>query len=335
MNKTFLSIIVPVYKVEKYLPKCIDSILGQSYRDFELILVDDGSPDGSAQICDEYASRDTRIRVVHKKNEGVGIARNTGIDKALGQWILFIDSDDYIDQGYLIRGVNEINNNGNIEAVIFPNNKDNEETGERVLIDDIFENDKLIDSKQMFHSTELFEWSSCIYSKFYNKQLLNTHSVRFANTPVFEDVLFNMTYFMYTKQILYINTCYYHYMIYPSIPSLTRSIKKPKDIMVTTQTFLALFDELKMCNVLSDYDKNLMQERFFRVASWYIRGLYQLENDYSNRKSTSLQYLPILNRFKIKVFTKLWLRKVFLTTPILPFVIKDKLLLKMCNKDRK
>lgn len=334
MNKPFLSIIVPVYKVEKYLAKCIDSILVQSYSDFELILVDDGSPDNSPQICDEYASRDSRIRVFHKKNEGVGIARNTGIDNASGQWILFLDSDDYIDQGYLKKGVNEINNNENLDAVIFPNRKDNKETGESVIIDNILKNDCQIDSNQMFHSSELFEWSSCIYSKFYKRQLLDAHFIRFANTPVYEDVLFNMAYFMNARRIRYIDTCYYHYMIYPSVPSLTRSIKKPKDIMVTSKTFLALFDELEKCNILSDSDKKMMQERFFRVASWYIKGTYLLENDYSNRKCIFWQYLQILKEFKLKVFTKLWLRKTFLITPLLPFSVKDKLLLKMCKNEK-
>lgn len=333
MNKPLLSIVVPVYKVEKYLSKCIDSILFQSYHDFELILVDDGSPDNSPQICDEYMGRDTRIKVIHKENEGVGVARNAGIGKASGQWILFIDSDDYIDQGYLMRGVEEINNNENLDAVIFPNSKDNEESGEKVVIDNILESENLIDSKQLFHSTELFEWSSCIYSKFYKRQMLEYHSIRFANTPVYEDVLFNMSYFMYARQILYIDTCYYHYMIYPSVPSLTRSIKKPKDIMVTAKTFLSLFKELEKCNILSLYDKNLMQERFFRVASWYIRGIYQLANDYTKRKSLTLEYLPILKEFKIMLLSKLGLRKFFLTTPLLPFVVKDKLLMRMCKNE--
>ena len=91
-----LSIIVPVYKVENYLPKCIDSILAQTFTDFELILVEDGSPDNCPALCDAAAEKDARVRVIHQKNGGLSAARNAGLDAARGAWIGFVDSDDYI-----------------------------------------------------------------------------------------------------------------------------------------------------------------------------------------------------------------------------------------------
>ena len=96
-----VSVIVPVYKAEKYLRKCVDSILAQTFRDFEVLLVDDGSPDKSGEICDEYARKDPRVRVFHKENGGVSSARNKGIDEARGGWLVFIDSDDWITVDYL------------------------------------------------------------------------------------------------------------------------------------------------------------------------------------------------------------------------------------------
>ncbi len=95
-----LSIIVPVYKVEPYLPKCIDSILSQTFTDFELILIDDGSPDRCGEICDKYAAKDDRIVVIHQANKGVSAARNAGLDIAKGEYIGFVDSDDYIGKNY-------------------------------------------------------------------------------------------------------------------------------------------------------------------------------------------------------------------------------------------
>lgn len=93
-----ISIIVPVYNVERYLSRCIDSILSQTYSDFELLLINDGSSDSSGIICDRYARQDERIRVFHKENAGVVSARNLGLDKAVGEWVTFVDSDDWIDQ---------------------------------------------------------------------------------------------------------------------------------------------------------------------------------------------------------------------------------------------
>ena len=91
-----ISVIVPVYKVEKYLHRCVDSILAQTYTNLEIILIDDGSPDRSGEICDEYAAKDSRIRVIHQKNAGLGAARNAGLDVCSGEYIAFVDSDDYI-----------------------------------------------------------------------------------------------------------------------------------------------------------------------------------------------------------------------------------------------
>lgn len=97
-----ISIIVPIYNVEKYLPKCIESIINQTYEKLEIILVDDGSIDNSGKICDEYAQKDSRIKVIHKDNGGVSSARNIGIEEAIGAWICFIDADDWIENNFCV-----------------------------------------------------------------------------------------------------------------------------------------------------------------------------------------------------------------------------------------
>lgn len=101
MDNSLISVIVPIYKVEPYLHKCVDSILGQTYSNIEIILVDDGSPDNCGKICDEYAAKDRRVKVIHKVNGGLSDARNSGIDIAKGNYISFVDSDDWIHPQYL------------------------------------------------------------------------------------------------------------------------------------------------------------------------------------------------------------------------------------------
>ena len=109
MTSPKISVICPVYKAEKYLHRCVDSILAQTFTDFELLLVDDGSPDKSGEICDDYAAMDIRVRVFHKENGGVTTARKEGVDNATAEWITFIDSDDYIDTSYLDKFYNSSN----------------------------------------------------------------------------------------------------------------------------------------------------------------------------------------------------------------------------------
>ena len=101
MNSALVSVIVPIYKVEPYLYRCIDSIINQTHKNLEIILIDDGSPDNCAQICNEYAAKDNRIIVIHKKNGGLSDARNAGLDICKGDYISFIDSDDWVDEKYI------------------------------------------------------------------------------------------------------------------------------------------------------------------------------------------------------------------------------------------
>ncbi|MGN0274474.1 MAG: glycosyltransferase family 2 protein [Chordicoccus sp.] len=106
MAKGIVSVVLPIYNVEKYLNRCVDSVVNQSYKNLEIILVDDGSPDNCPAMCDEWAQKDNRIKVIHKKNAGLGYARNTGIDNATGEYICFFDSDDYIARNAIEKAYN-------------------------------------------------------------------------------------------------------------------------------------------------------------------------------------------------------------------------------------
>lgn len=103
MEENKISVIVPVYKVEEYLPRCLDSIINQTYKNLEIILIDDGSPDNSGKICDEYAKKNKKIKVIHKENGGASSARNAGLDIMSGDYVTFVDSDDYIRENMIER----------------------------------------------------------------------------------------------------------------------------------------------------------------------------------------------------------------------------------------
>ena len=118
-NTIKFSIIVPIYNVEKYLNQCIDSVLGQTYKNFELILVNDGSPDGSPKICDAYEQADKRVKVIHKENGGSSSARNAGIMVASGEYVIFLDSDDYWDDVDALLGINKIIQKTSADVVLW------------------------------------------------------------------------------------------------------------------------------------------------------------------------------------------------------------------------
>ena len=118
MNSPKVSIIVPIYNVEKYLATCIKSLQNQSLKDLEIILVDDESPDNCPKLCNEYAKTDSRIKVIHKKNEGLGFARNSGLNIAEGEFVSFLDSDDYIDLN-AYEELYELAKSNNLDAIYY------------------------------------------------------------------------------------------------------------------------------------------------------------------------------------------------------------------------
>ena len=132
----FLSIIIPVYKVEPYLRECLDSITASELDCWEAILIDDGSPDGCPQICDEYAAKDKRFQVIHQQNAGVAAARNVGLDMAQGEWVWFVDSDDVVDMRPVVDMVTWLQGHHDVDLVVFDLNtfKDNESDNKEVRV---------------------------------------------------------------------------------------------------------------------------------------------------------------------------------------------------------
>lgn len=195
-NSPFFSVIVPVYNVSQYLKRCIDSILSQSYGDFELLLVDDGSTDDSGIICDDYAKKDNRIKVFHKKNGGVSSARNKGIDEACGKYIIFVDSDDYIFSNRLS---------------IFANYA-------KELPDMITESGIVpADDKYCFRKVNYIDYKYITYviivwTSAFKKSIIDHNHIRFDESVSHgEDTYFILDYFQYIKSIIYLDKGKYVY----------------------------------------------------------------------------------------------------------------------------
>lgn len=187
-----VSIIVPVYKAEVFLHKCITSIINQSFKDWECILVDDGSPDCSGIICDDYSSKDSRIRVIHKKNGGVSSARNVGIDNANGRWICFVDSDDYVSPDYLSVMLEQAIADDIFVMVSFDNNKS---VGEGLV-----RGEQMI--KKYFSSP--LEQLSAPYCKLFNRDILIKSNIIFEQgIHMGEDALFTLKYLGQINAVAY------------------------------------------------------------------------------------------------------------------------------------
>ncbi len=186
-NVSDISIIVPVYQSEQYLPQCIESILAQTFSNFELILVDDGSSDHSGNICDEYARKDARIRVIHQANAGVSAARNAGLDAAVGTYVMFCDSDDWVDPDWCQCLYDGISRDDVVMAMCgYRNLNDQHELLSLNTMEAgvVFLKDWILQS---------IAWSSC--NKIFVRDVIETHHIRFlSNFSRGEDAMFFWSY---------------------------------------------------------------------------------------------------------------------------------------------
>lgn len=203
-----ISVVVPVYKTEKYLSKCIESVLAQSYNNFELILVDDGSPDNSGKICDEYASNYSRIKVVHKENGGVSKARNTGLDIAQGEFITFLDSDDYLDCNALDVLYNTlIKENADLVCASHMTIRKMSRSSVSGLSYMTFSDDEVAANLfRIYISTPI----SC--AKLYKVSVIKENNIRFVSgVPYAEDTYFLFCYIEHIKKVVFIPDVIYYY----------------------------------------------------------------------------------------------------------------------------
>ena len=217
-NHPAISVIVPVYKAEAFLRRCIESILAQSERSFELLLIDDGSPDGCPAICDEYAARDARVRVIHKRNAGVSAARNTGLDHASGDYVAFVDSDDYVDADYLSSMLCRTQGDAASDNAFIltdyqpfsPEGKEKREYPASMTVD--FK--KTPASAQAFRDLIFGFRLFPPYCKLFRRDVIEAAHLRFdTSLRTAEDFDFNMRYLEHVDEIRYIPKTSYHYRV--------------------------------------------------------------------------------------------------------------------------
>lgn len=213
-KQVMISVIIPVYNSEKYLHKCIDSVLAQTYENFELLLINDGSKDSSGTICDEYAEKDKRVRVFHQDNAGVSAARNKGLDNARGKWVAFVDSDDWVEDEYFEVLSNAVKSHPNADIHFFGYFKSNDNERVQALC---FENkiyDRIKINVLLENTSSHMNLFWFPFTKLFSAEKIK--KVRFdENISIGEDTIFALEAIGCSNNIHFINRCLYNYYSNP------------------------------------------------------------------------------------------------------------------------
>ena len=265
-----ISIIVPVYNTEKYLHRCVDSILAQTYTDFELLLIDDGSTDSSGAICDEYAMKDSRVRVFHKENGGASSARNLGLDNAEGEWITFVDSDDWIDVGFYEDMVSTTMSN-KCDMVVC--SVAIEHFGQ--CIHKLHCPMEYAEKRSMLNYTMI---EGPIYSSLYNKlicrNIIKNNNLSFdVRLGLWDDMWFVLRIRFLATHIVIVNKSFYHYE-YMTPCSLTKeSLQRKADSQILCASLFQ--DFFKKYNASKQYEDLILFLKFHAKNPLFENGLYK------------------------------------------------------------
>lgn len=262
MNE-LITVIVPIYKVESYLRRCVDSILQQTYKNLEIILVDDGSPDLCPVICDEYADMDERVRVIHKVNGGLSDARNAGIEIAHGKYIAFVDSDDYIDERmYEILYKNLTDNNADISACEFIKTYDGAEIANPTTKESVEVFNNLQAMENLYN--DLYLQTVVAWNKLYKKDIFI--SIRYPFGKVNEDEYVIHLILHRAQDVVYTNLPLYYYV-------------------QRTDSIMGEEYNLKRLDVLSALKKRMIFFENMKYNKLYIKAyysyMYSIKNNYT------------------------------------------------------
>lgn len=281
-----ISIVVAVYNAEKTIKKCVDSLLGQTYKNIEIILIDDGSVDSSGEICDEYAKTNDRIRVIHQKNSGVSAARNIGIEASAGKYICFVDSDDYVEAVYAETMLNCYKEHSTVPICGFVYHDEVNKMSPRSYV--WSGGAELVSLGESFRlNAELY--LTALWNKLFDNDEIKKHNIRFdENLSMGEDLRFSVEYFQKTntENVFAFSDTLYHYT------------KLSEDTLMSTQ---------RLTNMKSGFYNLLLIKRLAEnhnpaAEIEYLSAKKRLENYYvysvsMNRKLTSKEKIQLIRTF--------------------------------------
>lgn len=294
--KDKVSIIVPVYKVEEYLPKCIDSILAQDYTNWELILVNDGSPDNSGEICDIYSTKDSRIFVIHTQNKGVSHARNLGLAKATGEIVCFIDSDDWVERNYLSSMMKYSDDDGTFVYgnIIHDRSKSNISTVGFPYVDG---DCSLCSQASEFMVRNRIPENGYPFAKFFRKRIIEQYQLKFdERISLHEDHLFVLQYLLkVNKIVLAANPCY-HYIHRDTGDSLSAKKHPAKNLIIASDALIKIMG-LVICK-FQIQDKSYVKKLYTKF------GLSQLIRTVRGISKSDLDMVGIAIRKRFRFFLK-------------------------------
>ena len=287
MEKTLVSIIVPVYKVpEQYLRQCIESCINQTMKDIEIILVDDGSPDDCGKICDEYAEKDTRVRVIHKENGGLAAARNTGQDYARGETMMFLDGDDYLELNCCEVAYNKLIEN-DVELVMFDEyynypksqiieNSFNDGLGERLFKGDEC---RMLQARVLDFKGNI----AMAFMKLMRVDYLRKYNIRHVNElrQGAEGFVFNIQLFEHLERAYYIDIPLLHYVYNGQSISHTASVKNN---MLIVRCLEWINEYVKKSRNPFDLHSGVLNRMLYVICTTAITGYFNPYNKQSHRE---------------------------------------------------
>lgn len=297
---TKLSIVIPVYNVEYYIAQCLESILNQSFKDLEIICVNDGSTDNSLSVLQDYKAKDDRIIIIDQKNEGSGVARNAGLSIAKGEYVYFVDGDDWLEDNALEKAVLK-SDELNTDILIFGGLSYYEGKGKnggysanklpkKYL-------DKVFSAKEI--KKDIFKFPSTAWTKLYRRDFLIKNNIKFQDIKAGQDQLPFFHSMIKAERIALLPENLYCYR--KNRKGAVTSVKKKKNFS-PIYVFYGIEDMLKSENLLDDYKSIFVNKYFSKATSWLGKFQDDLKHDYY------LEYLKLLEHVKSEYPTGWWMK---------------------------